>query len=127
MLYVQTVFQKYINETTQKATLKKVVVGSGNKLAIGDDLSSALQRLLSQYASDINYSNSDNEKELINSIIKANENVKTSAKNGDWKMYGEDMNELTRLIDRLNVVRQENEAAKNKEKEDAEKTAEVTE
>jgi hypothetical protein len=37
------------------------------------------------------------------------------------------MNELTRLIDRLNVVRQENEAAKNKEKEDAEKTAEVTE
>ena len=86
-----------------------------------------LNVLLSQYASDINYSNSDNEKELINSIIKANENVKTSAKNGDWKMYGEDMNELTRLIDRLNVVRQENEAAKNKEKEDAEKTAEVTE
>ena len=124
MLYVQTVYQKYINETTQKATLKKVVVGSGNKLAIGDDLSSALQRLLSQYASDINYSNSDNEKELIESIIKANEHVKTSAKNGDWKMYGEDMQELTALIDRLNVVKQEKEQAAAKEKEQVATTEE---
>ena len=36
-----------------------------------------------------------------NLIIKANENVKSSSKNSDWKLFGEDMQTLTKLIDQL--------------------------
>ena len=53
LLYVEPVYQQYINEEDSVPTLKKVIVASGNKLAIGDDLNKALRNLVSQYAVDI--------------------------------------------------------------------------
>ncbi len=109
ILYVETYFQQYINEDVQKPTLKRVVVASGNKVAIGDNLEEALENLSSTFAVNIDVENSEDLEDLVKSIIKANDNVKNSSKNNDWKLFGEDMQELTRLIDELQKVVEENE------------------
>ncbi|MDO5305828.1 MAG: hypothetical protein Q4E87_09675, partial [bacterium] len=104
ILYEETIYQQMINETTQKPSLKRVVVASGNKIAIGNDFDQAMKNLLSKNAVDIEVGDTDNMSELINGIIKANENVRNSSKSNDWKLYGEDMSKLTGLIDQLKVV-----------------------
>ena len=101
-MYVEPIFQQLINETTQqKPTLKRVVVASGNKIAIGNTLGEALANLLSKSAGNINITNTDSIEGLVKEIIKANDNVKNSSKNYDWKLFGEDMQTLTNLIDQL--------------------------
>ena len=47
LLYVEPIYQQYVNETDSTLTLKKVIVASGNKLAIGDTLKEALSNLVS--------------------------------------------------------------------------------
>lgn len=115
ILYVETIYQQMINETTQKPSLKRVVVVSGNKIAIGNNLEQALKNLLSKNASSIEVGDTDNLEELVKGIIKANENVKNSTKNSDWKLMGEDMDKLTSLIDRLKVVVEEKQKQEEKE------------
>ncbi len=109
ILYVETYYQQYINEDVQKPTLKRVVVASGNKVAIGNNLEEALENLSSKFAVNIDVENRDDLEDLVKSIIKANDNVKNSSKNNDWKLFGEDMQELSRLIDELQKVVEENE------------------
>ena len=109
ILYVEPVYQQLLNETTeQKPTLRRVVVASGNKIAIGNTLDEALTNLLSQSAGNIEITNPDNIDDLINEIIKANGNVKNSSSNNDWRLFGEDMQTLTGLIDELdNAVKEQ--------------------
>lgn len=106
ILYVEPIYQQLLNETTQqKPTLKRVVVASGNKIAIGNNVDEAVSKLLSQSAGNIDITNPDNVEDLVNEIIKANNNVKNSSSNSDWRLFGEDMQTLTSLIDQLeNVV-----------------------
>ena len=104
LLYVQTYYQEMLNESSQKPTLKKVVVSSGNKIAIGNNLDEALQNLLSKNAVDIEIVDNENVEDLINAIVKANQNVKNSFQSGDWKLYGEDMQTMTNLINQLQTV-----------------------
>lgn len=125
MLYVETIYQQMINETTQKPSLKRVVVASGNKIAIGNNLSEALKNLLSKYAVNIEVGDTDNLEDLINGIIKANDNVKNSSKSNDWKLFGEDMDKLTGLIDQMQNVVEEQEK-ENKENKENTTTNEVT-
>ena len=116
ILYVEPVYQQLLNETTeQKPTLRRVVVASGNKIAIGNTLDEALTNLLSQSAGNIEITNPDNIDDLINEIIKANGNVKNSSSNNDWRLFGEDMQTLTGLIDQLEnaVSAQETNAVAN--------------
>ena len=102
ILYVEPVYQQLLNETTeQKPTLRRVVVASGNKIAIGNTVDEALTNLMSQSAGNIEITDPDNIDDLINEIIKANGNVKNSSSNNDWKLFGEDMQTLTGLIDQL--------------------------
>ena len=61
----------------------------------------ALANLLSKSAGNINITNTDSIEGLVKEIIKANDNVKNSSKNYDWKLFGEDMQTLTNLIDQL--------------------------
>ena len=75
LLYVESIYQQYINETDSLPTLKKVVVASGRKVAIGDDFKSALMNLASQYAIDIEIVNTEDVNDLIKLIIKANKNL----------------------------------------------------
>ena len=111
VLYVETIYQQLINETSQKPMLKRVVVASGDKIAIGNNLNSALQNLLSKYAVNIEVKDNENKNDLINGIIKANQNVKNSSKSSDWTLFGEDMQRLTTLIDQLqNIIENEEKA-----------------
>lgn len=114
ILYIEPIYQQYINEEDSVPTLKKVIAASGNKVAIGNDLKSALTNLVSQYAVDIEVENTDNVDDLIDAIIKANDNLKDSNQNGDWTMIGKDMDKLQTLIEQLDkLVEEQKEEEKN--------------
>ena len=114
LLYVEAIYQQYINEDDALPTLKKVVVASGNKVAIGDDFKSAINNLVSQNAIGIEIENTDDIDGLIESIIKANKNLEQSSTTGDWEMIGKDMERLEKLINQLEKVYDE-EKTKNEE------------
>ena len=107
LLYVETIYQQDTNEENSTPTLKKIVVASGNKVAIGDNLEEALDNLLSQYAVDIEIKNTDTIEGLVQEIIKANENLKQSNENNNWEMIGKDMSRLQELINMLEVLVEE--------------------
>lgn len=107
LLYVEAIYQQYINEENALPTLKKIVVASGNKVAIGDNLKSALTNLVSQNAIGIEIENTDDVEGLIELIIKANKNLEQSTVNGDWEMVGKDVDRLQDLINKLEKVYEE--------------------
>ncbi len=106
LLYVEPVYQTMINES-EIPILKKVIVASGNKVAIGDTMQEALKNLLSNYAVDIEIENTEDIDGIIDSIIKANQNLKDSTNNSDWEMMGSDIERLQTLIDSLEKMRKE--------------------
>lgn len=105
LLYVEPVYQTMLNES-EVPLLKKVIVASGNKVAIGDDLQKALTNLQSKYAVDIEVENTDDVEGLIDAIIKANKNLDESNQNNDWEMIGKDVKKLQDLITSLEKVKQ---------------------
>ena len=107
LLYVEPIYQQFVNETDSLPVLKKVVVASGNKVAIGNTFSEALSNLVSQYAVDIEIENTDSLDELVDLIIKANNNLKTSTQSNDWEQIGKDTKRLQNLINRLEEVKKE--------------------
>ena len=80
LLYVESIYQTMLNVESKIPVLKKVVVASGNKVAIGDSLSEALNNLLSKEASNIEVENTDDVDGLIDAIVKANKNLSESIK-----------------------------------------------
>ena len=86
LLYIEPIYQQYINEENALPTLKKVVVASGNKVAIGNNFKEALTNLVSRYAVDIEVENTDSVEDLVTAIVKANKNLQTSTNNNDWEM-----------------------------------------
>ena len=117
LLYVEPIYQTLLNES-EVPILKKVVVASGNKVAIGDTLTKALENLLSKYAVDIEVENTDNLEGLIEAIIKANSNLSESSNNNDWEMMGKDIKKLQDLITSLEKVKKE----EDKKQEELEKS-----
>lgn len=107
LLYVETIYQQDINEENSTPMLKKVIVASGNKVAIGKDLEEALDNLLSQDAVDIEVESTDTLEGLVQAIVKANANLKKSNENNNWEMIGKDMNKLQELIDKLDKLLEE--------------------
>lgn len=105
ILYVEPIYQTMLNES-EVPVLKKVVVASGNKVAIGDNLTKALENLLSKYAVDIEVENTDDVEGLIEAIIKANKNLTKSNENNDWEMMGKDIKKVQELIDSLEKVKE---------------------
>lgn len=131
LLYVEPVYQTMLNES-DTPILKKVIVASGNKVAIGDSLQGALQNLLSKYAVDIEVENTEDIEGLIDSIIKANKNLTESNNNNDWEMMGKDIQKLQSLIESLDKMKSsqkndnkntlnENTTTENSEKENNKK------
>lgn len=100
-LYIEPIQIVAVNEDPQIPYVKKVIVASGNKLAIGDDFKDALNRLLSQNVVNIEIKDTDDLDTLIEEIIKANTNLKESSSNNDWEMFGKDLQSLQDLIDKL--------------------------
>ena len=78
-----------------------------------------MQNLLSNSAVDIEVENTEDIDGLIDSIIKANQNLKESMNNNDWSMMGSDIERLQTLIDSLETVREE-EAANTESTENTE-------
>ena len=104
VLYVETIYQTMANEPNQPTTLKKVIVASGTKVAIGDTLSEALANLLSQSAVSIDVNNTEDVDGMIQAIIDANKNLTESNDRNDWEMMGSDLKKLQELIESLDKM-----------------------
>lgn len=117
LLYVEPIYQTMLNES-DVPILKKVIVASGNKVAMADTLTKALENLLSTYAVDIEVENTDDMEGLIEAIIKANQNLTQSNTNNDWEMMGKDVKRLQDLITSLETIKKQ----EDKKKEELEKT-----
>ena len=113
ILYVEPIYIQYLNENDSLPTLKKVIVASGNKVAIGDNLKQALTKLFSQNAVNIQIENTDTIEDLINTIIKANNNLTKSNDSNNWEMMGKDVQKLQELIEKLEKLVEEDKV-KNK-------------
>ncbi len=107
LLYVEPIYQVMLNES-QVPVLKRVIVASGNKVAIGTDLKEALANLLSQQAVSIKVE-SENVEDLIQEIIKANNNLNQSNESNDWALIGKDIEALQGLIEQLEKLMEEQE------------------
>ena len=101
---MQSIYQQYTNEDNSLPLLKKVVVASGNKFAIGNNIEEAINNLLSQSAFDIEIESTETIEETIKAIIKANENLEKSNNSNDWEMIGKDMKKLQELIKKLDLL-----------------------
>lgn len=115
LLYVEPVYQVNLNE--QEAAipvLKKVIVASGNTVAIGNSLEEALAKLFSDYAVDFEFIDTEDIEDLVDAIIRANKNLSESMEAKDLEMIGKDLSRLENLINQL-------EAARTKELEEEEK------
>ena len=127
LLYVEPVYQTMINES-DVPILKKVIVASGNKVAIGDTIQEALQNLLSRYAGSIEVEDTEDIEGIIEAIIKANQNLTESNNNNDWEMMGRDLARLQELIIQLEQAKEDekvnnaDETEKSTSSEDVNKT-----
>ena len=109
LLYVVPVYQELLNDPSNNIPkVKKVIVSSGNKVAIGNNLNEALQNLLSREAVNIEVENTDDIEGLIDSIIRANDNLSESVENNDWEMIGSDIRRLQELINSLKTLEETN-------------------
>lgn len=114
ILYVEPIYQVMVNDSGVPI-LKKVIVASGNKVAIGNNITEAINNLISRSAINIEVTNTDSAKALIESIVKANENLQKSQQSGDWELIGRDIKELQNLIAKLNELMKEEEKEQEKE------------
>ena len=106
--------EKYILNESNVPRLKKVIVASGTKMAIGDNLKQALASLLSQDALNIEINRTDDIEGLIHSIIQSNKNLSESTKRNNWEMVGNDLSELQTLINSLEKLLEEEEKESEK-------------
>ena len=112
LLYVESIYQTMLNEESKIPALKKIVVASGNKVAIGDNLEEALNNLLSREASNIEVENTEDIDGVIDAIIKANKNLLESTSNNDWELMGTDIEKLQSLINTLEELKAEEDKKK---------------
>lgn len=106
-LYVVPVYQTSLNETKSVPVLKKVVVASGNKIAIGDNLKGAIRNLLSPTSSvSVEVVDDSTIEGLIESIIKANNNLTESNDSNNWEQIGRDIEALQALVRQLETARE---------------------
>lgn len=106
LLYVEPVYQVNLNEQeTAIPVLKKVIVASGNIVAIGNNLEEALNNLFSDYAVDFEFVDTEDIEDLIDAIIRANKNLSESKDTKDFEMIGKDLSRLENLINQLETAR----------------------
>jgi hypothetical protein len=110
LLYVEPIYQTMVN-LSDVPVLKKVIVASGNKVAIGDNLEDAMKKLLSKSAVDIDIDSLEDIDSVIDAIIESNNNLAESLESNNWEMIGSDIEELQDLINTLETI-------KNKENEE---------
>lgn len=97
LIYVEPVYQTLVNESNIPV-LKKVIVASGNKVAIGNNLQEAAQSLISKFATKIDLNSTEDIDGIIDSIIKANDNLSESLESNNWELMGTDIQKLQSLF-----------------------------
>lgn len=106
-IYVVPIYQTSLNETNSVPVLKKVVVASGNKIAIGENLVMAVKNLLSPTGSvSVEVEDNSTIEGLIESIIKANNNLTESNDSNNWEQIGRDIEALQTLVKQLEAARE---------------------
>ncbi len=106
LLYVEPVYQVMLNES-EIPVLKKVIVASGNTVSIGDDLKSAISNLFDEdYSVDLEIIDIEDIEALIDSVIKANNNLTESLTANNFEMIGKDITSLQAIINQLQTARQ---------------------
>ena len=114
LLYIEQIYQTKINEKEDgNPLLKKVIVSSGNKVAIGNNLKEALENIVSQEATSIDTNTTDDIDGTIQSIIKANKNLTNSMNSKNWEIIGSDIKTLQELIDKLEMQKKKEDEKKN--------------
>lgn len=105
LLYVEPVYQVMLNES-EIPVLRKVIVASGNTVAIGDTLDSALKNLFNDaYAVDLEFVNVEDITALVDSVIKANNNLKESLNANNYELIGKDITNLQAIVNQLENAR----------------------
>ena len=118
LLYVEPIYQVMLNEDSEIPVLKKVIVASGNIVAIGDTLNEAILNLFSDvYSVDLEFINVEDIDALIDAVIKANNNLKDSLDANDFEMIGKDISRLQARINQLETARKNEIERENKQKE----------
>ena len=112
LLYVESIYQTMLNEEVKVPALKKIVVASGNKVAMVNNLKEALQNLLSKDASNIEVENTDDIDGVIDALVKANKNLSESTSNNDWELVGSDIKKVQGLIDTLEKLKEQEDKKK---------------
>ncbi len=100
LLYIEPIYLAAMNES-QIPAIKKIIVSNGKDLAMADTFNQALEKLLSDESIEINVENTDKIEDIVAAIIQANANLKQSAQNSNWEMYGIYMQKLDNLIKQL--------------------------
>lgn len=116
LLYVEPIYQVMLNDDSQIPVLKKVIVASGNIVAIGDSLDKAISNLFNDYAVDLEFIDIEDISALVDSVIKANNNLKESLDASDFEMIGKDISTLQARINQLETARK-NELEREAEQE----------
>ncbi len=112
-LYVEPVYLEASNEAIPE--VKRVIVAYGDRIAYEPTLGEALTSLFGGDYSDVTSSESSDssggggssgsanlsQKELIDKANEAYQNAVNAQKNGDWKGYGEYLNELEGYLNKL--------------------------
>ena len=112
LIYVEPVYQTLVNEINIPV-LKKVIVASGNKVAIGNNLQEAAQSLISKSATKIDLNSTEDIDGIIDSIIKANDNLSESLESNNWELMGTDIQKLQNLIQTLKKRTNEEKKSEN--------------
>ena len=106
LLYVEPVYQTNLNEKNNEVPIiKKIIVASGTTVAIGDNLEEALQNLFTDYAVDLEFIDVENVTELVDSLIKANQNLTESMETSDLELIGKDIKKIRTIINQLENAR----------------------
>jgi len=113
LLYVMPIYQVMVNES-EVPILRRVVVASGNKVAIGNNLEEAIAELLVTEEINIEIVGESAE-QLIAQIITANRNLEQSHAINDWEQIGRDISRLQELIRRLEDLELERESRERRE------------
>ena len=126
LLYIEPVYQVMLNES-EIPVLKKVIVASGNTVAIGNTLEAALVNLFSDANSvDLEFINTDNIEALIDSVIRANQNLNESLNANDFEMIGKDITRLQSMINQLQTVRERDLEIKREQQEETDESNDDT-
>ncbi len=126
LLYIEPVYQVMLNES-EIPVLKKVIVASGNTVTIGDNLNSAISNLFNDdYAVDLEIVNTEDIEALVDSVIKANNNLKDSLTANNFEMIGKDITSLQAIINQLETARANELAEEQKRLEEEQKMLEET-